>query len=365
VLRLERLLDHLRLFEFHLPPVNGVMSEVIIGQCAVLQRRDAILFADRIHLIPEYDEYWSECLAALMEKIGPNTYHYGSLWNHERPRSFELDCVSPAGDAGGDIFHLDVVATRRWPDFATYLQSVSANVRRDYRKALLAGNLRIVCRRGWRAIALILPIIECRAAVKHKNGAKYRQSSSTAIEVLKLAVKITLFDRRSLVAIVQRGKRPLAAFVGFEFGDRLYFLTGGTKPNRDGAGAWLMMNIMKELFEQQGNRELVLGYCRGRASPENYDQGLLLYRRKLRAEAVNGVRDTLVYRPEPAMKTDPTARSTTHRWLRRAIGVAVAMVGSVAPAVEIAGQQADRRSGVLQKSGTAPKVGGIPKRRQG
>ncbi|SRR5260221_9908448 len=85
----------------------------------------------------------------------------------------------------------------------------------------------------------------------------------------------------------------LSAFVGIEIENRIYHITGGTKPNRLGAGTLMMLSIIKHLFETQRDAELVLGACWGNKKVEEYQTGALLYKRKLRVEAVNGIYDRI------------------------------------------------------------------------
>ena len=133
--------------------------------------------------------------------------------------------------------------------------------------------------------------------------------------------------------MVRRDSECLAAFVGVEFGNRIYYLVGGTKSNRDGAGSFLMLNIIKYLYENHQDGELLLGFCRGIVPPKDYEDGILLYRRKLRAEAVSGVYETFVYQE---------AAATQHRWQRWSSGrflmrwvviAAASAIGAVAPAI--------------------------------
>jgi hypothetical protein len=288
VLRARKLFQKLRFFEFQL---NGHPAATKIGQCALFRWRGEAVFADRIYLLPQYDHYWSKCLAALVGMVGPNTYVYGSFWNQETPRPADRETPvirKAVTNVWDDVFQIDVIATHRWPDFAAYLKEISQNIRRDYKKALAGGMLQVEVYRGWRGLRYMRQIAACRAAVRRKNGAKYYQPRPELVMLLELAFKIILFKNNSLVAVAKQGNECLSAFVGIEFGNRLYHVTGGTKPNREGAGSFLMMSIIKRLFEDKEQKELALGFCLGQKEANDYDHGVWMYRRKLRSQPFSG-----------------------------------------------------------------------------
>jgi hypothetical protein len=248
---------------------------------------------ERIYVLPEYDEYWLACFSKLVEEFGPHTYVYGSFWNAEAQRCFErLNHVIEQSPVERS-FGVHVIATNRWKNFDEYLRAVSDSIRYDYKKALRS-NLRTEVWRGWRAIGCLPQIMQCRRSVVLKLGDDFRNRRSAFVEALRTAGKLLIFGERSLVALVIADGGCVAAFVGIELGARLFHITGGTKPNRVGAGSLLMLSMIKYLFDNKVNGQLVLGACWGEREVEEYQTGSLLYKRKLRVEVLNGIYQTLV-----------------------------------------------------------------------
>jgi hypothetical protein len=244
---------------------------------------------DCICILNEYEQYWSECFKIITRIYGPNTYSYGSLWNQEPQRTDELLGQKITGTPKKK-FHIDIVNTRTWPTFDAYFRALSKTIRHDYQRAQRLSDMRVEVRRGFRAISLIPALIKCKKAVSDKHGSNYDEGKNTIIDFIEILGKIILFRNQAVIALAMYDANCLAGFFGIEFGNRLYYLTGGTIPNRQGAGSFLTLSLIKYLYENTPNGQFVMGFAATELDPSNYpEEGAFLYRRKLRVEAVSGV----------------------------------------------------------------------------
>lgn len=292
VLRLRRLISRVLLFDFELS--GGGSLPRTIARCAVVVRKNEVIFLDRVHILLEYQHLWDECFRALHGILRRNAYIYGSLWNIEDP--LPLPAEAQIVRAPKRLFRVDIIETNRWADFGSYFRSASKTIRHDYKRAERSTQMTIEMKRGLRAIPLIHKVIECREYVKVKNGPAFAYPRTRLYDYVTLVLKIALFGERGIVAVARYRGQCLAAFAGIEFGNRLYYITGGTKPNKEGAGSFLTLTMIRYLIDKFSSATLVFGYVTGNKEPKDYDSGVALYRRKLRVKAVNGIYETLSVR---------------------------------------------------------------------
>ncbi|MEO5820242.1 MAG: GNAT family N-acetyltransferase [Vicinamibacteraceae bacterium] len=284
VIRAEGLLRTVRVFELF----SAGTAPVKIGQCAIAVSRRRVRFLDRLHLLPEHAAVWAEAVQMVVARCGAATYAYGSPWNHECRRVATLaEHSSDRGlvDAG---LRLDCVDFAAWPDFASYRRAVSENIRRDYKKAAAAGPT-VVTRRGVAAYRDVPALVGLRKQVMERNGEPFSSVLDTPKHALKL---LCLRDDAFISTVEARGERQ-GAFFGVRFGDRIYFLSGGTRDRSEGFGSYLFLSLIEGWFSQHPGGKLYLGMTEPGLEPATYDRGNLLYRRKLRATSVPGTAFTL------------------------------------------------------------------------
>jgi hypothetical protein len=291
VLRLHRWVSRVQLFDFDLITGEGE-SDVRIGCCAIAVRKCKITFLDRIHLLPEYRHLWSACFKALVETFGERDYVYGSLWNQEVASPLYLDKYDILR-APEKHFHIDLIDSAQWPDFEKYFHALSKTIRHDYQRAQRSGRIIVDIRSGRRAFLLLRDALGCREQVKQKNGGAFDERRRWLHDYAMTALKVLLFGDRGIIAVARRDDECLAAFVGIEFSNRLYHITGGTKPNKEGTGSFLMLSIMERLYQKFASPHLVLGFTVGDKEPQEYDSGAHLYSRKIRATALPGVSEKI------------------------------------------------------------------------
>lgn len=315
VLRIRRLSAPITFIDFYLK--SGTNAPPLkIAQCAATKRGSTIELLDRIHILPEHEKHWRSCFFALVKWFGADVYVYGSLWNCEPTRCFDFDGYRLQLAPVEKAFRVHVIATKKWQTFEAYLRGVSHSVRYEYKQAITAGTLRTEVWRGWRAVRCVPDMMYCRRAVMQKLGDRFVDRKPALIEATRLICKLLLFGQHSFISLARDANgQCMSAFVGIEFGNRIYYINGGTKPNRMGAGTLTMLNVIKYLFTKPGGGELLLGACWGDDEVEQYKAGTLLYRRKLRVEAHNGIYDKITLcRAEARVKNDITR--IVYRYLR-------------------------------------------------
>jgi hypothetical protein len=279
----ERLRRRVLLFELHVRSSPGVTHKV--GQCALSVARGRVKFLDRLQLLPTHDHLWERGIHLLIERCGPATYEYGSLWNQENRRLLAAPRTASIKD---DIFQIDRINFAEWPDFAAYRRAVSENVRRDYKKAA-AASAAVVVRAGTAALGELGSFVRLRREVMRRN----KEPHSTPADFGRHALKLLCLGTDAFIATVRTRDGCHAAFFGAQFGDSFYYLAGGTEDRCQGFGSFLFLTLLERWFAERPGGVLYLGSHIGEPTSRTYTGGNLLYRRKLRATSMAGASFTL------------------------------------------------------------------------
>jgi hypothetical protein len=293
VVRAHRLRAPVRVFELFVTAPTGSARKV--AQCALAVGRGRARFLDRLHVDPAGRHLWDRCWPSIVERCGPGTYDYGSPWNHEDPRPLVLARPLVAERVLDEPFQVDRVAFGAWADFAAYRRSVSENIRRDYRKAA-AASASVVTRYGLAALPELVGFTRLRRQTMRRKGEPYSDVADWARHALKLAC----LGPSAFLATARTHGRCRAGFFGVRFGGNVYYLAGGTGDDAHGFGSYLFLTLLERWFTEHPGGNLYLGTYPGAWDPQTYTGGNLLYRRKLRASAVRGVRFSVTLGPPPA-----------------------------------------------------------------
>lgn len=277
VIKAGRILGKTRLFDFLLN--NGPEAPEKIGQCAVRVGRNQVKFLDRIQLSPRYAHLWNQCFWLVVGHLGESTYHYGSHWNDE-DRSSPTATPSPEGALERN-FHIDVIDLRAGETFAAYRRRISENIRRDYRKAHDAAAT-FTTRSGLGTLRDIVGLVTLRGHMMRRNNIRF----SPLADLFLHTAKVIVLGSNAIITTVRVDGKCYAAFFGAQFGRNLYYISGGTRKNRLGAGSYLFMNLFEAWFSKHRNGRVLMGDCPG--EEVTHDSGALLYRRKLRFRPVRG-----------------------------------------------------------------------------
>jgi len=302
ILKARRLVANIKLIEFHAD--YGLPTSLKVGQCALAVNHKNVTFLDRIFLRPAHEHFWGQCFRHVTQRFPAKTYHYGSHWNQES--RFEIGAIDGCvvETILCDHFHIDLIDLLDWPNFAAYLRSISENVWRDYRKAQNT-EVRMETKRGLAALRDVFALVRLRAEVMRKNDLRSSFLKDYFVHVAKLAV----FGPSGFITTVRMNGKCYSAFFGIEFGDNLYYISGGTTNNHHGFGSYLFLMLIQNWFAEHPSGKFVMGFCTGRRDEWTYGRGLLLYRRKLRVKSVDGTEFQLRIKPVPHLQAEiPPAR---------------------------------------------------------
>jgi hypothetical protein len=276
VVRTERLLTTVRVFELFTAP-----AAIKIGQCAVAVQHDTVRFLDRLQLMPADADLWQPALLRILDRCRGRFYSYGSRWNAERRSLDGLRRALPGARIADVATGIDAIDFARWRDFTAYRRDVSENIRRDYKKAAMASP-QLVVRRGIDACRDVAGLVGLRRQVMRRN----QEPFSSLVDAPLHALKLLCMGDSAFIATARAAERPEAAFFGVEFGDRVCYVSGGTRARSDGFGSYLFLSLIERWFAAHPQGSLHLGVTEPGLDPETYTRGNLLYRRKLRAQSV-------------------------------------------------------------------------------
>jgi hypothetical protein len=288
VINARRLLGRVKLFDFLLP--DGARGPRKVGQCAVQVRNGKVTFLDKIQLAAAQQHLSRRCLDLVVRQFGGVAYAYGSQWNDED--GFDLGGIQQF-DIGSRTFHLDLIDCGRWADFAAYRRGVSENIRRDYKKAKDAGTV-VKTSVGLAAMCDLFALVAMRGHMMRRNKRRF----SHVFDYFLHAAKLLVLGQRGFIITGKIKGRCYAAFFGAEVGDRLYYISGGTRNSRLGVGSYLFLTLIERWFSKYPTGKLLMGDCGTACDHPIHNCGNLLYRRKLRVRSVNGVNFHL--KPKPA-----------------------------------------------------------------
>ncbi len=290
VIKARRVLGRVKLFDFLLTDGNGAQRKV--GQCAVLVGDRRITFLDKIQLGAPQQYLRRRCFDLLVREFGAVAYAYGSQWNDED--GFDLGGIQQF-DVGSRTFHLDLIDCGNWADFAAYRREVSENIRRDYKKAKEAAAV-VKTSFGLAALRDVFALVVMRGHMMRRN----KQPFSHVRDYLLHAAKVLVLGRRGFIITGRVKGRCYAAFFGAEVGDRLYYISGGTRNSRLGVGSYLFLTLIERWFAKYPKGKLLMGDCGTACDHPIHTCGNLLYRRKLRVRSVNGLNFHLKPKPVAA-----------------------------------------------------------------
>ena len=235
-------------FELYLDTPAG---ERKVGQCAVGTGRRYRLFSDAVQLLPEHGDLWAAAMTAVLERLGPGTYVYGSPWSLEVPREGMLARIPGVAIEDVAATSLDVIDLGRWASFEEYTRAVSTNVRRNAKKAVNTyPGLAIVDGEGWRGIRRYVAAMALRRNLFQRKGVE----RSTVLMALRSVARLFSMGHHSRLAYLVDGDALLAYHLGIAFGRDWSYLEGASRS--DGAGvAWhLLMQMVERAYLRSGGR---------------------------------------------------------------------------------------------------------------
>ncbi|HTK14032.1 MAG TPA: hypothetical protein VL402_09530 [Xanthobacteraceae bacterium] len=267
-----RFRQRLEIFEFS-------QSGQKIGQCAVGVSAAERVFLDRLALKPGSELLWTDCMAAVLARLGPGHYRYG--WHLTLEQGREEDLQSLPGVTVESVRPLIVQAVdfRRWSSWDEYWASTSSNTRRNAKRGEKT-NLRVAVRTGFACLLHVVAITRLRSVMYKRKEIEFHHLRALASYVGgHLAAPQYRF-----AAIASGGKQPLAGFIGYEFGAHTYYIAGGSRRSNNGAAWYLQKRMLQRAWERSGGRaKFVMGYVDYAIHDEAVGGGLLRSRRSVNA----------------------------------------------------------------------------------
>ncbi|MEJ1934358.1 hypothetical protein WDZ92_29530 [Nostoc sp. NIES-2111] len=227
-----------------------------IGQCSVAVGRKVSVFAYGLQLAPGFEEFFCECLCAVLQVLGPGRYQYGSKWSLEPARESWLARIP--GVTVGQVRHfgVDAVDLSAYQCVNHYISSVATNAKRNLKKAERADPpLTIRVRRGLSTALDIPSHLKCRIAMYRRKGVPY----SVSRMLLAYLLRATLLREYSYSAVAMQDGSPVATFGAVTFGSQLFYIDGGSTDESTGFGWALTLHVLADHFAKQPQGYFVLG----------------------------------------------------------------------------------------------------------
>jgi hypothetical protein len=253
-------------------------ERVRIGQYAIGFGPRRRVFADGIQLLPEYDSLWSGAMSAALAQTGPGVYHYGSRWSLEPPRESQCALISGVTIHQVQPITMYAVDFSRWPTWDAYLRQVSANARRNAKKAeKLQQQLHIGVRHGLHMLVYAPHLLRLRRGLY----ARKQVSFSTAANAARLLLRAAAMRKNAFIALASVHGKTISAFGGVVFGENTYFLDAGSLQEDNGVYWFLMLRMLQDAYARAPSGRFVTGayYENSPVSP-----GLDFFRYQCRAQ---------------------------------------------------------------------------------
>jgi hypothetical protein len=230
-------------------------AQTKIGQFAIGIGPRNRIFADGLQLLPEYTGLWVPCMQAVLNKLGPGQYLYGSDWSLEPPRENQLAALQGVTVTHVDRHMVEAVDLARWGSWSEYERSISTNVRRNIKKAREKyENTYLEIRRGIDALVYTAQIVYSRS----KMLSRKMLSLDLAGIVKNHLMRSTCLPDYTYTAILRANGKILATLGGAEVGRHAYYFDGGTNQT-DGSGWLLMMSLIEDFYKRHPNGRFVMG----------------------------------------------------------------------------------------------------------
>ena len=184
---------------------------------------------------------------ALLAKIGPGSYRYGSQWNTEPPREQALQYLDGVGVESVESLFVQAIQFSRWSSWDGYMRQVSQNARRNAARAVRTyPMLQVNVHRGPSTL-LDMP------ALTRLNLSMARRKQLTASptqQLLRLLLRLITMGDYTITAVVTDKRRQLAAFSGIEFGGNTYYMMGGSELENGGAAWHLLLKMIRRAYDR-------------------------------------------------------------------------------------------------------------------
>jgi hypothetical protein len=221
------------------------------------------IFADGLHLLPEYHDVWPICMEAVLNELGPGQYVYGSDWSFEPPRESCLCTLAGVTVTDVEKYMTEAVNFERWRSWEDYQKAISSNIKRSVKKAKdELEPFKIEIRAGITSLTMFHKFYYAKFRMLRRKFHRLRQPRLlNFLALLNPAyyfIRILLTKNNAFSAILSKDRRVVASFSGVEVGKASYYFEGGTTES-NGAGWLLNMSLMHDFYSRHPTGRFVLG----------------------------------------------------------------------------------------------------------
>jgi hypothetical protein len=249
------------------------------AQAAVGIGRRLRVFADDLHLLPEYRHLWQQAMMAVLAHLGPGIYQYGGNWSLEPPRGPELASLNGVALLERRSITVHFVDFSQWKSWDSYISSVSSNAKRNAKRAEKEiPSLSIAERTGTSTLHDLPSLLPLRKAVFERKGMHARSFRF----LCRFMLRATLLHRYAFTAVVRRDGKPIANFGGVWFGHNTYYLESGSGEDNLGVTWFLLLRMLRNAYERAPSGRFFLGAYYD-SSGITDDAGLRFFRDQCRA----------------------------------------------------------------------------------
>lgn len=222
-----------------------------IAQCAIGIGRAASVFSDTLQILPAFDVFFSDCLSAALELLGPGQYQYGSEWTIAPCRAATVSAISGISALQSRFVEVQAIEFSQWRDFASYYQSVSTNARRNVKKAEKAYDaLTFSDQSGSGVLMDVVPL----QVLRHKLFLRKGVRSSLAGLILRSTLRTIATSRYSVSVSLAHRAQTLARYLGINFGRNVFYMESAAEQDHPYAASFLLKEMIRRGFEASNGR---------------------------------------------------------------------------------------------------------------
>lgn len=252
-----------------------------IAQCAVsFGRSGDAVFLDQIALLPGHEDQWPAVMAAILKCGGPAKYHYGWELNIETPREGDLAKLPGVSVEKVTPLAVQAIEFAQWDSWDSFMRGMRKGARQSAQFARRdipdLGFQTFWGRSGLRAIPTLVSL-RLGLSSRKDLGLRAARLVASYLSWMLICPKLTV------TRLANGGGRPLAAYLGIEFGRNTYYWESASVPNNHGAQWALLISAIKEAYERDPRGRFVMGYVNYALYDEKVGGGLVRSREAVRA----------------------------------------------------------------------------------
>lgn len=252
----------------------------MVGHFTLLRRRGRSWFVDGLRLDPEFEIYWNEAMAEVLEFLGSGHYAYGWSYSLEPPRRDAIGQISGVCVTKEEMIEVYGVDFADWPNWERYYRNISENSRRNAARVLKTfGKIEVreVC--GLETLRIIPRLVKFRAA----NYARKGLGEAPVRMFARYVANAFILSDSFRLSYFEADGEVLAIHMNYDFGNLKYYLEGAFEPERGGTAWHLQIEVARAAYEADPTGKYIIGYSHVPCD-EEADAGLIRSRRAMRVK---------------------------------------------------------------------------------